>query len=393
MSRSLEYRPLPTALFEGHPAAVGGSRIDRALARLARQNLFSGALLLARGNDILFQGAYGAASREYGVANTLNTKFNLASAGKMFTAVAIGKLVDEGRIKFNDPASDHLDSTWLAPVVAREVRVGDLLAHTSGLPEYFGPAFFDRSRTLFTRMSSYKPLIAGSRPTFPPGSRFSYSNTNFILLGAIVQRITGRNYWTFVNQVVFRPAGMADSGPLDLEHVNHDYAQGYAKAPSAPPSAPPRGRAQRQGFRERAMRVAAAEAKFAKRGFQWRNNILTNIVKGMPSGGSYSTAHDLLRFTNALTSGRLVSLRTLRVMTAPKPHAPDFAYGFQLLDGGFGHTGGFPGISTAIIIYPDGSRLVVLSNVDAGSVIAYAELVKLAGAAGRPGLRRRRPHR
>jgi CubicO group peptidase (beta-lactamase class C family) len=104
-----------------------------------------------------------------------------------------------------------------------------------------------------------------------------------------------------------------------------------------------------------------------------------HVVRGQPSGGSYSTAPDLLRFANALASGRLIKLSTLRLMTTPKPHVGGYAYGFQLMDGGFGHTGGFPGISTVLILYPDGYRLIVLGNIDAGSAIASAEMLKLAG--------------
>lgn len=368
--------PLPADLFAGHSPTVVAARLNGAFERLARQNLFAGTVLIAKGDKVLFAHAYGLASREYGVSNTIDTKFNLASAGKMFTSVAVGKLVEEGKIAFSDPVSKYLDSSWLAPAVAAKVTVANLLDHTSGLPDYFGPAFFDRSRTLFANLDNYKTLTAHLQPTFPPGSRFSYSSTNFILLGAIIEKVAGEGYWQFVRQAVFDPAGMTQSGALDLEEVNHDYAQGYAKLPPPPP--PPRGFAQPQDFRGTALAMAAAERSVTEHGFQWRNNIFMHVVKGEPSGGAYSTAPDLLRFANALASGRLISLSTLSLMTAPKPNVSGYAYGFQLMDGGFGHTGGFPGVSTVVIIYPDGYRLIVLSNVDAGSAIADAELIKLA---------------
>lgn len=370
-------RPLPAELFEGHSTAAVDARLDAAFERLARENLFSGAILIAKEDKVLFAHAYGLASREYGVPNTIGTKFNLASAGKMFTSVAIGKLVDEGKVAFSDPVSKYLDSSWLEPSVARQVTVADLLDHTSGLPDYLGPAFLERPQTEFITLDSYKPLIDRLEPTFPPGSRFSYSSTNFILLGAIIEKVAGESYWEFVRQAVFQPAGMDHSGPLDLREINHDYAQGYAKLPPPPP--PPHGRAQQEGFRDTALAMAAAERSVTAHGFQFRNNIFMHVVKGQPSGGCYSTAGDLLRFANALASGRLLSLSTLRLMTTPKPHVSDYAYGFQLMDGGFGHTGGFPGINTVLIVYPDGYRLIVLANIDAGSAVADAEMLKLAG--------------
>lgn len=370
-------RPLPAELFEGHSTAAVDARLNAAFERLARENLFSGAVLIAKGDKVLFEHAYGLASREYGVPNTIGTKFNLASAGKMFTSVATGKLVDEGKVAFSDPVSKFLDSSWLEPSVARQVTVADLLDHTSGLPDYLGPAFLEKPQTEFITLDSYKPLTAHMKPAFPPGSRFSYSSTNFILLGAIIEKVTGESYWDFVRQVVFQPAGMTHSGPLDLREINHDYAQGYAKLPPPPP--PPHGRAQQEGFRETALAMAAAERSVTEHGFQFRNNIFMHVVKGQPSGGSYSTAPDLLRFANALAAGHLIKLSTLHLMATPKPHVSGYGYGFQLMDGGFGHTGGFPGISTVLIVYPDGYRLIVLANVDAGSAIANAEMLKFAG--------------
>ena len=175
-------RPLPAELFEGHSTATVDGRLNVAFEKLTRENLFSGAVLIAKGDKVLFEHAYGLASREYGVPNSMDTKFNLASAGKMFTSVAIGKLVDEGKVALGDPLSQYLDSSWLEPAVARQVTVADLLDHTSGLPDYLGPGFLDKPQTAFVSLDDYKPLMAHLQPTFPPGSRFSYSSTNFILL-------------------------------------------------------------------------------------------------------------------------------------------------------------------------------------------------------------------
>jgi CubicO group peptidase (beta-lactamase class C family) len=368
---------IPAALFEGHSIAKTRARIDSAFKELAGAQLFAGAVLIAKDDKILFEGAYGLASREYGVFNTVNTELNLASAGKMFTTVSIGRLVDQGRVSFEDPIGKYLDASWIDAAAGQQIKIANLLDHTSGVPDYFGPEFLDKSRVLFKELDDYKPLIANLKPTFVPGTQWSYSNTNFLLLGAIIEKVTGESYDDYVRQAVFEPAGMTHSGALDLEKVNHDYAQGYAKFPPPPP--PPGGRAQRQDFRQTAIDMAAGQKLLAKAGFEWRNNVFMHVAKGESSGGTFSSAPDLLKFANALTSGRLIKPATLAFMASSKPGSPDYGYGFQLIDGGFGHTGGFPGISTAVVIYPNGYRLIVLSNVDGGSAVADAKLLELGG--------------
>jgi CubicO group peptidase (beta-lactamase class C family) len=375
-------RSIPAALFEAHAEAPVRSRLETAFKTLAGSDLFAGTVLIARQDKILFEGAYGPASREYEVPNRIGTRLNLASAGKMFTTVAIGTLVDRGLINFKDPVGKYLDASWIDPAVGAQVTITHLLTHSSGIPDYFGPDFLGRSRALFKRLDDYKPVISTLKPTFAPGTQWSYSNTNFLLLGAVIEKVTGKSYDDYIREAVFQPAGMAHSGALDLEQVNHDYAQGYAKFPSA---APPAGaRTRQQDFRQTAIEMAAGQEQLAKSGFQWRNNIFMHVAKGESSGGTFSTVTDLLKFANALTSGRLLKPATLALMTAPTSLSSDYGYGFQLMDGGFGHTGGFPGISTSVVIYPDGYRLIVLSNVDGGSAVANAKLLALAGASQTP---------
>jgi CubicO group peptidase (beta-lactamase class C family) len=369
---------IPAALFAGHPAAQTRQKLEAAFTELAKADLFSGTILIAKGNQVLFQGAYGLASREYGVPNRLETRLNLASAGKMFTTVAIGTLYDQGKLRFDDPVSKYLDASWIDPSVGSHITLGNLLSHTSGIPDYFGPDFLGRSRALFKKIDDYKPLIAGLKPTFAPGTQWSYSNTNFLLLGAVIEKVSGRSYDDYIREAIFKPTGMTRSGALDLEEVNHDYAQGYLKFPPPPPP-PPSVRQEQPDFRQLAFMMSAAQDMLAKRGFQWHNNIFMHVAKGESSGGSFSTVGDLLAFGNALSDGRLLKPATLALMSSPKPSSPDYGYGFQLLDGGYGHTGGFPGINTAVVFYPDGYRLIVLSNVDGGSAVANAKLLSLGG--------------
>jgi CubicO group peptidase (beta-lactamase class C family) len=371
---------IPAALFNGHPAEQTHRQLQATFTDLTKAELFAGTVLIAKGDKVLFEGAYGLASREYGIPNRLDTRLNLASAGKMFTAVAIGALRDSGKIRFEDPIGKYLDASWIEPAAGARITLANLLTHTSGIPEYFSPEFFGRSRELFKTLDDYKPLIAELKPTFAPGAHWSYSNSNFLLLGAVIEKVTGKSYDDFIREAVFRPAGMTHSGALDLEQVNHDYAQGYLKLPSAPPPPPTATSIEHLDFRQDALENASAQEQLTKTGFEWRNNIFMHVVKGGASGGTFSTAEDLLKLANALTSGRLLKPETLALMTSPKPLSPDYGYGFELMDGGFGHTGGFPGIDNSVVFYPDGYRLIVLSNVDDGSSLVIARLIALASA-------------
>jgi CubicO group peptidase (beta-lactamase class C family) len=369
---------IPSALFNGRPAEQTRRQLQAAFTELTAADLFAGTVLIAKGDKVLFAGAYGLASREYEIPNRLDTRLNLASAGKMFTAVAIGMLRDSGKIRFEDPIGKYLDGSWIEPAIGARITLANLLTHTSGIPDYFSPEFFDRSRQLFKKLDDYKPLIAGLKPTFAPGAQWSYSNTNFLLLGAVIEKVTGKSYDEYVREAVFRPAGMTHSGALDLEQVNHNYAQGYQKFAPRPPrtgASPPD-----VDFQQEVLVMASAQERLTKTGFEWRNNVFMHVAKGGASGGTFSTAGDLLKFGNALNSGRLLKPETLALMTSLKPPSTDYGYGFELMDGGFGHGGGFAGIDTAVVFYPDGYRLIVLSNIDGGSSVAIARLIALGDA-------------
>ena len=366
---------IPAALM-----ATFGHRItpvlDARLKELAGRGRFSGVVLLARGDEILFRKAYGLASREYGAANTPATCFNLASVGKMFTAVAVMKLVEAGEVRLDDPISNYLDRSWISPEVGRRVTLAQLLSHTSGLGDFFTSAFFDRNHAQLKDLADYKPLVADAKLAFAPGTQWGDSNIGYVLLGALLEQVTHRSFDNAVSRLVFEPAGMTRTAALDLEAVNHGYAQGYLKKPTFPatqPMGPPP-----PDFREAQLKMEARQKEIDARGFEWRNNIFMHVAKGGPPGGGFSNADDMLRFVNALFGGRLVRPATLAKMTAPKPGSPHYGFGIQFLDGGFGHTGGFPGISNTVIVYPDGYRLIVLSNVDGGSAAATTAMMRLA---------------
>jgi CubicO group peptidase (beta-lactamase class C family) len=311
--------------------------------RLAAAEAFSGTVLVARDGRPVFTAAHGLADRNHAVPMRLDTKLNLGSMDKMFTAVAVGQLVDEGRLSFDDPVSKYLDASWTKADLSK-VRVKHLLSHTSGLGSYFNDTYERTARQLLRNVGDYKPLVAGERLEFEPGTQSRYSNTGFLLAGAVLEAATGRDYFDVVRERVYARAGMMNSDSYDIDLVVPNLGIGYS--------------------RERT----------SGGGRTWRANTFAHVIRGGPAGGGYSTVEDLLAFAEAMRNGRLVSEATRETLWSPKPElsSPTYGYGFgtwrHALGRVVGHGGGFSGISSGLDIYRDaGWTVVVLSNVDGGA--------------------------
>ena len=311
------------------------------LDRLVAADGFSGSVLVARAGEPVFEGAWGEASKSYGVPNTVDTKFNLGSMNKMFTAVAIAQLVERGVLSWDDPIGKWLGADWVRPDVGEKATIRHLLTHTSGLGSFFNDEFMRSSRGLYRDLDAWKPIVSKDSLAFEPGTAWSYSNTGFHLLGAIVEKASGQSYYDYVREHIYEPAGMTGTDAYEVDAVVPNLAQGY-------------------------------ERMETEGGVTYRSNVFEHTVRGGPAGGGYSTAPDLLAFARALGDGRLVSSETASLITTAKPEAasPDYGYGFQQWSGGrmFGHTGGFPGISAALMIDREtGDVVVVLSNYGGAS--------------------------
>lgn len=312
------------------------------LERMADKDVFSGAVLLAKDGKPLFTGAYGQANKDFNAPNKPDTKFNLGSMNKMFTGVAVAQLAERGKLSFDDPISKYLSTDWLPREVADKITVEHLLTHTSGLGSYFSDKFMNSSRELYRKVDDYKPLVAEERPQFEPGTQSAYSNTGMLVLGAVIEKASGQDYFEYIRANIYQPAGMTNSDCYELDRVNPNLAVGYSKE-----------------------RGADGKPVYV-------NNVFKHVIRGGPAGGGYSTVEDLLRFDQALRSGKLVKAETREQMWSPKPHSPNYGYGFGLQGGPgnliVGHTGGFPGISSSLEIHVDGGwTVVVLSNYDRGS--------------------------
>lgn len=310
---------------------------------IAAADAFSGAVLIAKGDEPLFTGAYGLASKGFGIPNTVETKFNLGSMNKMFTAVAIAQLVERGRLAFTDPIAAHLPD--YPREIAATVTVHHLLTHTSGLGSYWTDRF-EETKARVRTVRDYFPLFVDEPLAFTPGERFGYSNVGFIVLGAIVERASGQDYFDYVRAHVYAPAGMADTDAYELDRDVPGLTVGYTH--------------------QRIDGVQELEV--------WRNNLLLHVSKGGPAGGGYSTIGDLLRFATALRRHTLLAPPTTEIVLAGKVDtdvAPGVRYGYGFMDATLkglrvvGHSGGFPGISAHLDMYPEhGYTVAVLSNYD-----------------------------
>jgi CubicO group peptidase (beta-lactamase class C family) len=306
---------------------------------------FAGAVLVARHGKVLFQDAWGRADRKAGTANTAATKFRIGSMNKMFTAVATLQLVEAGKLALDDPIGKHLPD-YPNKEVAAKVTVRHLLTHTGGTGDIFGPKF-DQHRLQLREHRDYLRLYGSRGLTHEPGARFEYSNYGFVLLGALIEHVSGESYYDYVRDNVFRRAGMRSTGSLPEVVDVPDRAVGYMRA--SPGSA-------------------------------WAPNTDTLPWRGTAAGGGYSTVGDLLRFAQALNSGKLISKATLAQAT--RPHQQQYGYGFGVQGqgqlGSYGHGGGAPGMNGELRIFPQlGYVVVSLSNLDPPAASELADFFAL----------------
>lgn len=312
------------------------------LEALRAQDALSGALLVARNGEVLLDWRGGEADREGGVPVDADTRFRLASSNKMFTSVGILQLAQAGRLGLDDTIGRHLPD-YPNKAVAGAVTVRQLLTHTSGLGDFFGDDFDQYSASLKT-LDDYVQRFAKDPPQFTPGSQDSYSNYGFIVLGRIIEAVSGQSYYAYVEEHILRPARMAGTG-----------------------------------FEPETVRVPQRAVAYTKQDGQWMRETKSLPWRGMSAGGGYSTVGDMMKFAEALQGGKLVSPALLQLATTAQNHKGWYGYGFVVQGEGrehqYGHEGGAPGSNSAIVVLPaQGYVIVGLANVDPdaiGNVVNY----------------------
>jgi D-alanyl-D-alanine carboxypeptidase len=307
---------------------------------------FSGAVLIAKDGKPIFEQAYGMANREGRIPNTLTTRFRNGSMNKMFTAVATLQLAQAGKLKLDDPVGKYL-TDYPNKDVATKVTISELLTHTGGTGDFFGPEFDEHRMELRTH-ADYVKLFGNRPPRFEPGSRFEYSNYGFLLLGNIIEKVSGESYYDYVREHVYEPAGMTATGAEPEDKKVADLSVGYTKMGTG----------------------------------DWHPNTDTLPYRGTSAGGGYTTVGDLLAFANALKANKLLDAHYTELLTTGKVDMPGggarYAYGFEVMTANglkcVGHGGGAPGMNGQLTMCGDYTA-IALANMDPPAAMRVVEWV------------------
>lgn len=304
------------------------------IAPFVAADLFAGSVLVAKDGVALLRRGFGVADRAWNVPHTPSGKFRLGSLTKQFTATAILQLMERGLLGLDDEIAQHYPE---APAAWRGVTLFYLLTHTSGIPSYTSiPGFFrdmaqhDLSPREIIALSENEPL------EFPPGTRFKYCNGGYIILGHVIERLSGRSYEDYVGVNLLLPLGLNDTGYEHVETVIPRLTRGYRH---------------RDGGIENAAYIAMSLPYAA--------------------GAIYSTADDLLAWQRALAAEKPIGVQSVALMFADHGHGYGFAWGIQRQFGRrhFVHAGGINGFSVVLSHYPDDDlSIVVLANIQAAPV-------------------------
>ena len=330
--------------------------VGRRLAALGAEGRFSGRVLVTQGDRTLLEHASGLADRGNARPVHAGTRFGLASLSKPFTAAAVLSCVRDGLLATGDRVVDVLPAERRPRTMAAQVTIHHLLTHTSGIGDYaeededlpgyvadYGSLWRDRPTYRMERPDDFLPMYADAVPAAEPGLGFHYSNAGYVLLGAVLEQVTGQPFVDVVTERVFGPAGMGDSGYFRFDDPVPDLAVGYL----------PSG----------------------------RSNVFSVPVVGSGDGGAFATAGDLDRFLRSIADGSLLGEELTGLMrTRHVPVGDRFAmgYGLFLSDVGFGHGGGDPGVETGARHLPAHDlSMVVLCNAE-GMLDAAWDLVEAA---------------
>jgi CubicO group peptidase (beta-lactamase class C family) len=327
------------------------ARMEQVIQSYTPNRQFMGSVLVAKGTEVVLSKGYGSANLEWEVPNSPATKFRLGSITKQLTAASILLLQERGKLNVDDPVKKYMAD---APAAWDKITIYNLLTHTSGIPNF--TSFPEYAKwELFAATPAEEVARFRDKPLdFAPGEKFSYSNSGYVLLGYLIEKIAGGSYEKFVRDNIFTPLGMQDSGYDSNSAVILRRAAGYA---------PGKDGLENAGF--------------------------VNMTIPFAAGALYSTTGDLLKWEQGLFGAKLLSAASLKTMTTP--FKSDYACGLFVAtkDGrkAIQHGGGINGFNTQLTYYPDDKlTVVVLANVNGSapgeiadklSAIAHGEAVKL----------------
>lgn len=309
---------------------------------------FSGVVSLTKGNEVLFEKGCGLAIKSESIPNALNTRFQMASGCKTFTAVAICQLVERGRLGFDMRLSECIDVAF--PNYAPDITIRHLLTHSSGITSYYEEDVDSDYEVVWQDLPMYNikeprdflPLFQHKPMKFSPGEKFYYNDGGYILLGLVIECVTDMSFPVYIEQNVFKQAGMLHSGYFKTDQLPERTAYAYIK----------------------------------KTDGAWHTNFFAVPIIGGPDGGAYTTAPDMVRFWTALTENKLLTAETKAEMLEPQiatsRKSPYTHYGYGVWIDQPGKTirkyfaeGLDPGVAFRSAVYPDkGLVLTILGNTE-----------------------------
>ncbi|MCL6606305.1 MAG: beta-lactamase family protein [Paenibacillus sp.] len=323
--------------------------LESKIARIAVETSFNGAISVSSIGKEMVRSAFGYANRADSLPNTQDTRFGIASGCKLFTAVAVCQLVEQGKLSFDSKLAECLEGVSF-PHFSGDITIHHLLTHSSGIPDYFDEEIMENFEELWKaqpmygirRLEHFLPMFQGSMMKFSTGERFHYNNAGYILLGLIVEKVSGIEFSDYVEQHVFQPCNMIRSGYFALDQLPSNTAQGYIEADNG----------------------------------GWRSNIFSIPVKGGSDGGAFVTAPEMLQFWEGLFEHRLLGPELTALLLTPHIHVEKeeyYGYGIWIRTRGDGimkfHVMGYdPGVSFHSAVYPDyGVKLAVTCNTSVGA--------------------------
>lgn len=308
------------------------ARMEQVVQSYVSGKQFMGSALVARDGVVLFNKGYGSANLEWDIPNSPTTKFRLGSVTKQFTAASILLLEERGKLSVSDPVKKYIAD---APAAWDKVTIYHLLTHTSGIPSFTGFPDYGPTEAIPTTPEKLVARFRDKPLEFQPGEKWNYSNSGYVLLGHLLEKVTGESYEKFVRENIFVPLGMKDSGYDSNSAIILRRAAGYTPGPAGPQNA---------GFVHMSIPHAA--------------------------GALYSTTEDLMRWEQGLFGGKLLKPESLVKMTTP--FKDDYAFGLSVHNENshkvIEHGGGIEGFNTEVAYYPETKLVVVvLGNLNGGA--------------------------